>query len=107
MIVTDCTRMFQAHFVAASSRNKEWPGKQHSKLINECGAEGTRTPQSEGMGASGPSGADMDEHQRPRPSGRSFASTAAPASHRKAKGRAASASRAERRGERVPKYHHV
>lgn len=36
--------MFQAHFVTGSSRNKEWPGKQRSKLINECGAEGTRTP---------------------------------------------------------------
>src|ERR1700738_2994002 len=57
MIVTDRTRMFQAHFVAASSRNKEWPGKQHSKLISECGAEGTRTRRSEGMGASGHSDA--------------------------------------------------
>src|SRR6202022_3066619 len=53
MIVTDRTRMFQAHFVAASSRNKEWPGKQHSKLISECGAEGTRTRRSEGMGRVG------------------------------------------------------
>ena len=33
--------MFQAHFVAAPSRNKSWSGKQPAKLFGECAIQAT------------------------------------------------------------------
>ena len=41
MIAQDCTRMFQAHFVPVRHERKSRPEKQHSNLIDECGAEDT------------------------------------------------------------------